>query len=46
MEGTFGDRFGIDTFGIGEDSGKPVTTGYKPLNLFTGLIGSMVVDVR
>ena len=28
----------VDTFGIGEDSGQPVTFDYQPPNRFTGEI--------
>jgi arylsulfatase len=30
MEATVAGRFGIDTFGIGEDTGRPVTYAYEP----------------
>ncbi|MDK3074689.1 sulfatase-like hydrolase/transferase [Sedimentitalea sp. JM2-8] len=46
METTVGGRFGIDTFGIGEDSGQPVTAAYEPPFAFTGGIESVVVEVR
>ena len=46
MEATVGGRFGIDTFGIGEDSGQPVTHDYKAPNKFTGAIDRVVVEVR
>ena len=46
MESTVAGRFGIDTFGIGEDSGQPVTAAYKPPFKFTGGIESVVVEVR
>ena len=38
MAGTVAGRFGIDTFGIGEDSGQPVTGAYKPPFKFNGEI--------
>jgi arylsulfatase len=43
---TVAGRFGIDTFGIGEDSGQPVTFAYKPPFAFTGEIKKVVVDVK
>ncbi|MCA8879874.1 MAG: sulfatase-like hydrolase/transferase [Rhodobacteraceae bacterium] len=46
MGSTVAGRFGIDTFGIGEDSGQPVTAAYEPPFAFTGGIDSVVVDVR
>ncbi len=46
MEATVGGRFGIDTFGIGEDSGQPVTNAYQPPFKFTGEIEKVVVDVK
>ncbi|WP_231936167.1 arylsulfatase [Bythopirellula polymerisocia] len=46
MEATVGGRFGIDTFGIGEDTGQPVTTGYKPPFKFTGEIEKVSVDIK
>ena len=46
MEATVGGRFGIDTFGIGEDSGQPVTHAYQAPFKFTGEIEEVVVEVR
>jgi arylsulfatase A-like enzyme len=46
MPATVAGRFGIDTFGIGEDSGQPVTLDYKPPFAFTGEIEKVVVDVK
>ncbi len=46
MESTVAGRFGIDTFGIGEDSGQPVTSAYEPPFKFTGGIESVVVEVQ
>ncbi len=46
MESTVAGRFGIDTFGIGEDSGQPVTAAYEPPFAFTGGIQSVVVEVQ
>lgn len=38
-------RFGVDTFGVGEDSGQPVTPDYEPPFKFTGAIDTVVIDV-
>ena len=38
IEHTVAGRFGIDTFGVGSDSGSPVTNTYKPPFPFTGTI--------
>ncbi len=46
MDATVGARFGIDTFGIGEDSGQPVTHDYVPPFTFTGKIEKVVVAVH
>jgi hypothetical protein len=35
---TVAGRFGIDTFGVGEDSGQPVTFDFKPPFAFNGEI--------
>lgn len=45
MDATVGGRFGIDTFGIGEDSGQPVTNAYKAPFPFTGQIDHVTIDV-
>ena len=45
MAATVGGRFGIDTFGIGEDSGQPVTSSYKPPFKFTGEIEQVVIRI-
>jgi len=45
MKATVGGRFGIDTFGIGEDTGQPVTFAYEPPFAFTGEIETVVVQV-
>lgn len=39
-------RFGIDTFGIGEDSGAPVADTYDPPYRFTGTIDEVVIDLK
>jgi arylsulfatase len=46
MDATVGGRFGIDTFGIGEDTGQPVTPDYKPPFRFTGQIQEVVIEVQ
>lgn len=46
MKATVPGRFGIDTFGIGEDTGQPVTVQYKPPFKFTGEIEKVVVEVQ
>ena len=38
IENTVAGRFGIDTFGVGSDTGSPVTDTYKPPFPFTGKI--------
>ena len=45
IDATVAARFGVDTFGIGEDSGQPVTFDYQPPNRFTGEIEKVVVDL-
>lgn len=46
METTVAGRFGIDTFGIGEDSGQPVTHDYEAPFSFTGEIAQVVVEMN
>ncbi|MDQ6473111.1 arylsulfatase [Flavobacterium sp. LHD-80] len=46
MEATVFARFGADTFGIGEDSGQPVTFDYKPPFKFNGTIEKVIVDLK
>ncbi len=46
MEATVAGRFGIDTFGIGQDTGQPVTPAYKAPFKFTGEIEKVVIDVK
>ena len=43
MEANVARRFSIDTFGIGEDSGQPVTPNYKAPFKFTGKIEKVVI---
>jgi arylsulfatase len=46
MAATVGGRFGIDTFGIGEDSGQPVTPDYKAPFKFTGEIEKVIIEIK
>jgi hypothetical protein len=46
MGAIVGGRFSIDTFGIGEDSGQPVTFAYKAPFKFTGEIEEVVIEVK
>lgn len=46
MKATVAGRFGVDTFGVGEDSGQPVTDAYEPPFKFTGTIEKVVVEVK
>ncbi len=46
VERTVPGRFGIDTFGVGEDTGSPVVNTYKPPFRFTGTIDQVVIDLR
>ena len=41
IERTVAGRFGIDTFGVGCDTGSPVCKEYKPPCPFTGVIGKV-----
>jgi PAS fold len=36
---------GVDTFGVGEDSGQPVTPDYEPPFKFTGTIDKVVIEL-
>lgn len=45
MSETVAGRFGIDTFGIGLDTGQPVTHAYKVPFKFTGEINKVTVDM-
>ena len=45
-EQTVAGRFGIDTFGIGEDSGQPVTPDYQPPFKFNGKIEKVVIELK
>ncbi|MBT8469352.1 MAG: sulfatase-like hydrolase/transferase [Myxococcales bacterium] len=46
MQATVPGRFGIDTFGVGEDSGQPVTFEYKAPFRFTGEIEQVSITIR
>lgn len=46
MKATVFARFGVDTFGIGEDSGQPVTPDYEPPFKFTGTIEKVQIDLK
>ena len=46
MKSTVPGRFGIDTFGIGEDSGQPVTEAYQPPFPFTGTIEKVTIEMK
>ncbi len=46
MKDTVPARFGIDTFGIGEDSGQPITFDYKAPFKFSGVIYQVSVAIR
>ena len=46
IDKTVAGRFGIDTFGIGEDSGAPVVDTYEPLFRFTGTIEKVTIDLK
>lgn len=43
---TVSGRFGTDTFGIGEDSGQPVSFDYKPPFKFNSKIEQVVIDLK
>jgi arylsulfatase len=45
MKATVFARFGADTFGVGEDSGQPVTPDYEPPFKFTGTIDQVVIEL-
>jgi arylsulfatase len=46
IEKTVAGRFGIDTFGIGADTGAPVTFDYKPPFAFNGKIEKVDIELR
>lgn len=43
MERTVAGRFGIDTFGVGCDTGSPVCDAYKPPFAFGGVLGRVEI---
>jgi hypothetical protein len=45
IDNTVAGRFGIDTFGIGSDTGSPVTNTYKPPFPFTGKIERVDIEL-
>ena len=45
VEHTVAGRFGIDTFGVGSDTGSPVTDTYKPPFPFTGKIERVDIEL-
>jgi arylsulfatase len=45
IEHTVAGRFGIDTFGVGSDTGSPVTDTYKPPFPFTGKIERVDIEL-
>lgn len=46
IDKTVAARFGIDTFGIGVDTGSPVANTYKPPFAFTGGIEKVTIDLQ
>ncbi|WP_157679796.1 arylsulfatase [Nitrosococcus watsonii] len=46
LKSTVPGRFGIDTFGVGEDTGQPVTRDYQAPNKFTGEIEQVTVEMK
>jgi len=45
IENTVAGRFGINTFGVGSDTGSPVTDTYKPPFPFTGKIERVDIEL-
>jgi arylsulfatase len=45
IERTVAGRFGIDTFGIGADTGAPVSKGYKPPFPYQGVIDRVDIEI-
>jgi arylsulfatase len=46
IEKTVASRFGIDTFGVGEDTGSPVSLSYKPPFAFNGRIEKVEIELQ
>ncbi len=45
IEATVAGRFGVDTFGVGVDSGQPVTFAYKPPFAFNATIKKVTISL-
>jgi len=45
IEHTVAGRFGIDTFGVGTDTGAPVSTAYQPPFAYTGIIDRVEIEI-
>ena len=45
INNTVAGRFGIDTFGVGSDTGSPVSDTYKPPYPFTGKIERVDIEL-
>jgi hypothetical protein len=46
IEKTVPGRYGIDTFGVGMDTGLPVSNTYKPPFAFTGTIQEVRIELK
>ena len=46
IEKTVPGRFGIDTFGVGMDTGSPVSNTYKPPFAFTGKVEKVDIELK
>ena len=46
IEKTVPGRFGIDTFGVGMDTGSPVSNSYKPPFAFSGKIEQVRIELK
>jgi arylsulfatase len=46
IERTVASRFGIDTFGVGMDTGSPVSKGYRPPYSFDGTVEKVVIELK
>ena len=46
IEKTVPGRFGIDTFGVGMDTGSPVSNTYQPPFAFTGTIEEVRIELK
>ena len=45
IEHTVAGRFGIDTFGVGADTGAPVSNDYTPPFAYTGVIDRIEIEL-